>query len=54
LVGIGEYRVTSGTWIVASFGKDLQQTPMADTLVARLGLSFNFSKERYKFSPATP
>ncbi len=54
LVGIGEYRVTSGTWIVASFGKDLQQTPTADTLVARLGLSFNFSKERYKFSPATP
>jgi len=55
LIGIGEYRVTSGTWIVASFGKDRQKTPnSADTLVAQLGLSFNFSKERYKFPAATP
>ena len=50
LVGIAEYRVTSGTWLVASFGKDRQKTstPLG-TLVAQLGLAFNFSKERYKF-----
>lgn len=54
LIGIGEYRVTDGAWVVASFGKDRQKTTnQAETLVAQLGLSFNFSKERYKF-PATP
>jgi hypothetical protein len=55
LIGIAEYRVTSGTWIVASFGKDRQKmATTSDTLVAQLGLSFNFSKERYKFSSTTP
>jgi hypothetical protein len=55
LIGTGEYRVTSGTWIVASFGKDRQKTAeTANTLIAQLGLSFNFSKERYKFPTATP
>ncbi len=55
LVGIGEYRVTSGTWIVASFGKDRQKTAAtADTLIAQLGLSFNFSKERFQRPSTTP
>jgi hypothetical protein len=50
LVGIAEYRVSSGTWIVASFGKDRKKTSTpGNTLVAQLGVSFNFSKERYKF-----
>ena len=50
LVGIAEYRLASGMWAIASFGKDRQKTPTRDnTLVAQLGLSFNFSKDRYKF-----
>jgi hypothetical protein len=50
LVGVAEYRVSSGTWLVASFGKDRQKgTSTAETLVAQLGLSFSFSKDRYKF-----
>jgi hypothetical protein len=55
LIGIAEYRVTSGTWIVASFGKDRQKmATTSDTLVAQLGLSFNFSKARYQFPRTTP
>jgi hypothetical protein len=50
LVGIAEYRVANGTWLVASFGKDRQKTSSAEpTLVAQLGISFNVSKQRYKF-----
>jgi len=50
LVGIAEYRVANGTWFVASFGKDRQKTSSAEsTLVAQLGVSFNVSKQRYKF-----
>jgi hypothetical protein len=48
LVGIAEYRLSSGTWLVASFGKDRQKTAATPgSLVAQLGVSFNFSKDRY-------
>jgi hypothetical protein len=51
LVGIAEYRVSNNTWVVASFGKDRQRSSATteNSLVAQLGLAFNFSKERYKF-----
>lgn len=47
LVGIAEYAVGDDTWLVASFGRD-RAAEREDSLIARLGLSFNFSNERYK------
>lgn len=49
LVGIAEYRVSPTTWVVASFGKDRRKAGTSDTLVAQLGLAFNFAHDRYKF-----
>ncbi len=46
-VGIAEYGVGDDTWLVASFGRDAA-TQREGSLIARLGLSFNFSKERFK------
>lgn len=48
-VGVAEYRVSPATWVVASFGKDRKKAGTADTLVAQIGLSFSFSKDRYTF-----
>jgi hypothetical protein len=42
--------LSSGTWVVASFGKDRQRSSTTEnTLIAQLGLAINFSKDRYKF-----
>jgi hypothetical protein len=48
LVGIGEYAIADDKWLVGSFGRD-HPSGKEGSLVARLGLSFNFSKERYDF-----
>jgi hypothetical protein len=45
-VGIAEYAVRDGTWLVATFGRD-RDTAQENSLVARLGLSFSFAKERH-------
>jgi hypothetical protein len=49
LVGVAEYRVSRATWLIASFGKDRQKTSTTQTLIAQLGVSFSFSKDRYSF-----
>lgn len=46
VVGIAEYAVTDGTWLVVSFGRD-QNTNREGSFVAQLGLSFGFKEERY-------
>lgn len=48
LVGIAEYQVAGDTWLVASFGRD-HATEREGSLLARLGLSFNFSQKRHDF-----
>ena len=55
LVGVAEYAAWEGTWLIASFGRDYA-TDREGSLVARLGLSFDMSKERYDFTdpPAKP
>ena len=51
LVGVAEYAAWEGTWLIASFGRDYA-TDREGSLVARLGLSFDMSKERYDFTDA--
>jgi len=46
LVGIAEYAVTDGAWLVASFGRD-HDTKSEGSMIARLGLSFNFNEARF-------
>lgn len=46
VVGIGEYAVTDGIWLVVSVGRD-QNTRREGSLVAQLGLSFSFKEERF-------
>jgi hypothetical protein len=45
LVGIAEYAVTDGTWLVVSFGRD-HNTNREGSFIAQLGLSFSFKEER--------
>jgi hypothetical protein len=46
--GLFEYEVLSGTWATVSIGQGL--TPAgARTVVAQMGLAFNFSQKRYDF-----
>ena len=45
-VGIAEFAVSDGAWLVATFGRD-RDPGREDSLVARLGLSFSFTKERH-------
>lgn len=46
LVGVAEYELREKTWLSASFGRDHNDTSEG-SLVAQLGLSFNFAKERF-------
>jgi hypothetical protein len=48
LVGVAEYRLSTGTWVTASFGRDRQRADSRGSLVAQLGLSLNLSEDRYK------
>ena len=50
LIGIAEYRVAPQTWLCATFGRDHSNLHQG-SLVARLGVSFNFSQDRYDFMP---
>jgi len=45
-VGIAEYAITDATWLIATFGRD-HDTKREGSLIARLGLSFNFNEERF-------
>jgi hypothetical protein len=45
LVGIAEYAVTDTAWLVVSFGRD-HNTKRDGSLIAQLGLSFNFKDDR--------
>ena len=46
VVGTVEYNVREDVWLIASFGRGYEaDTP--GSLVAQLGLAFNFSRERY-------
>jgi hypothetical protein len=45
-VGIAEYALFDGTWLVASVGREYS-AQKENSLIARLGMSFNFSQERY-------
>ena len=47
LVGVAEYNVGAGHWAVVSFGRD-HNSIREGSLVAKLGLTLNFSEERYK------
>ncbi len=48
VVGVLEYEVGDGSWVVASFGKG-RQADGGSGLVAQLGLTLNFSRERHRF-----
>lgn len=49
LVVIAEHKLGDIAWITASFGKDRERADSPGTLLAQLGVSFNFSRDRYKF-----
>ncbi|HET6764260.1 MAG TPA: hypothetical protein VFH27_11330 [Longimicrobiaceae bacterium] len=49
VAGIFDYQVQQNLWLLASFGRDYQ-TAAQGSLVAQLGLKFNFAQARY----ATP
>jgi hypothetical protein len=46
LVGALEYNVNERLWLIASFGRS-HEPAAAGSLVAQLGLAFNFSRDRY-------
>ena len=53
LVGIAEYAVTDSLWLVTSFGRDYD-AGREGSLVARVGASFGFRRERYLTASGAP
>jgi len=47
VAGIFDYQVQQNLWLLASFGRDYQ-TAAEGSLVAQLGLKFNFAQARYR------
>jgi hypothetical protein len=48
LTGMVEYRVAADAWLLASFGRAYDAPERRGNLVAQLGLSLAFSRDRYK------
>jgi hypothetical protein len=51
LTGMFEYRLAADTWLVASFGRAYDDEPRRGNLVAQLGVTAAFSRERYRKEP---
>ena len=47
VAGIFDYQVNPALWLLASFGHDYQSTARG-SLIAQLGLKFNFARQRYQ------
>lgn len=47
LAGVFDYKISSTLWLTGSFGRDYESTK-AGSLLARLGASVQFSKDRYQ------
>lgn len=48
LTGMLEYRLAADTWVIASFGRAYDDEPRRGNLVAQLGITAAFSRDRYK------